>query len=144
MLAAIHSRLDAGMSYPTALQAALRLVMPDGAELLSSPNDTLGVCYVRALLRLGSPMRAFCVKRTGDFRSGALADGASSATAVRGAVLRGDWAGAARAMPESCFTLLRQEALAGRLHRPDALDAPLLYRLRSMNDAEWAGLPGLS
>lgn len=28
MLAAIHSRLDAGMSYPAAMEAALRLVMP--------------------------------------------------------------------------------------------------------------------
>ena len=144
MLAAIHSRLDAGMGYPAALQAALSVVLPEGAELLSRPNDTLAVCYLRAIRRLGADMTPFAVRRTGSYHDGGMAGAASSATAVRGAVLRGDWSGAAAGLTEEGCAILRREALNGRLHRPEALEGALLVRLRSMSGEEWEALPGAS
>lgn len=144
MLAAIHSRLDAGLSYPAALSGALHLILPDCAPLLDTPNNTLAVCYLRAIERLGAQMRPIPVKREGDYHAAALSNAMPSATAVRSAVYRGDWEAARGAMPESAYALLRQAADAGQLMRPDALDQALLYRLRTMDEDAWHALPGLS
>ena len=49
--AAIQPRLSAGLPYPAALSAAMAEVAPAAARVLQSPNNTLGVCYLRALRR---------------------------------------------------------------------------------------------
>ncbi|MGN0972680.1 MAG: nucleotidyltransferase family protein, partial [Aristaeellaceae bacterium] len=60
------------------------------------------------------------------------------------AIDRGDWQGLQRVLPEDVFALLHQEALAGRVMRPDTLDQALMYRLRTMSDEDWHALPELS
>lgn len=89
-------------------------------------------------------MKPFCIRRTGSFHSGSIDGCASSASAVRGAILRGDWSGAAAAVPESCMDIIRSEAMAGKLHRPDSLDSAIMYRLRTMSTQDWSDLPGIS
>ena len=64
--------------------------------------------------------------------------------ALRGAILRGDWQNVRDAMPQEAFAILCDAAAGCRLHRPDALDSALLYRLRTMTTAEYAALPDLS
>ena len=88
-------------------------------------------------------MEVFPIARTGDYHATALAD-IPSATALRAAIDRGDWQGLQRALPEDVFALLRQEAMAGRMMRPGALDQALLYRLRTMTIDSWHALPELS
>lgn len=90
MLAAIHGRLDAGMAYPAALHGALTLLMPEYAQLLLHPNNTLAVCYLRAIQRLGATMKPVLVPRAGAYHAPQLTSGFASATAVRAAVRRGD------------------------------------------------------
>ena len=144
MLAAIHSRLDAGLPYPRAVSEALGLMLPEALPLLSSPNDTLAVAYLRAMLRLDAPMEVYPIPREGSYHATGLDAELPSATAVRAAVLRGSWERVRSAMPEPAYAVLREEAIRGRVMRPDALDLPLLYRLRSMDDEAWEALPGLS
>lgn len=145
MLAAVHSRLDAGASYPVAVHAALETLMPGEAALLTAPNATLGVCYLRALARLGADMEPIAIARRGGYHDTEMtADGFASATAIRSAVRRGDWAGVKRGMPESAYAVLAGEARMGRVTPPDALDQALLYRLRTMDGEAWRELPGLS
>ena len=144
MLAAIHGRLDAGQSYPSALHGALTLLMPEHAPLLASPNNTLAVCYLRAMLRLGADMTPVLIPRTGAYHDPSLSGGLSSATAVRGALRRGDWDGVARAVPPTTLRVLREAALSGRVMPAGGLDQALLYRLRTMSGEAWAALPGLS
>ena len=142
--AALQEQLGRGLPYPAALGAAVAALDPEAAALLASPNNTLAVCYLRAMLRLGSTMDVCPVPRQGAYHDTSLADGMPSATALRGAILRGDWRGAERAMPGEAYAVLREAALQGRLHRPEALDLPLLYRLRAMTEAERRALPDLS
>lgn len=144
MLAAIHSRLDAGFSFPAALQSAIELLLPDAAPLLSSPNNTLAVCYLRAILHLDAPMTAVPVRRTGAYHDTQTNGAASSATSVRAAIRRGDWQAAAEAVPPTVYDALRQADADGRLLPPAALDQALLYRLRTMEEDAWHELPGLS
>ncbi len=145
MLAAIHGRLDAGWAYPAAVSGALDTLMPREAALLSSPNNTLAVCYLRAMLRLDARITPVLIPRKGSYHDDDMGgEGFASAGAVRGAVWRGDWQGAESAMPEAAYAVLRREALAGRVMRQNALDEALLYRLRTMTREEWQALPGLS
>ena len=142
--AATQNRLNQGLSWPEALAAATASLDPDAGKLLRSPNNTLAICYLRAMLRLGAGMDVYPVPRQGDYHETAVSGAFASATALRGAILRGDWQSAGLAMPEKAFAILRNATLHGRLHRPEALDLPLLYRLRGMSDEELAGLPDLS
>lgn len=55
-----------------------------GTLLTASPNDTLGVEYIKALLASGSTMKPFAVKREGnDYHDTKLSLGFASASAIR-------------------------------------------------------------
>lgn len=141
--AAIRRGLDAGLSHPAALSAACEKALPGSGALLASPNNTLALCYLRALMRLGSAMTPYLIPRASDYHATALTQAFPSATAVRGAILRGDWQGMRTSLPAPAFTVLEEALAARRLHRPDVLDTVLLYRLRGMTGSEWAALPGM-
>lgn len=141
---AIQARMKAGLPYPAAASAALEAALPGAGALLESPNSTLAICYLRAMLRLGASMEVVPVQREGSYHGTRLQDGPPSATALRGAILRGDWAAARTAMPEEAYQVLRACAAKGRIHRPDALDTALLYRLRTMSADEYSALPDIS
>ncbi|MGN0746448.1 MAG: nucleotidyltransferase family protein [Aristaeellaceae bacterium] len=140
---ALRQALASGLPYPAALQQAVGALSPDAAALLSSPNNTLALCYLRAMRRLNAHMEVFPIARTGDYHATALSD-TPSATALRSAITRGDWQGLHSALPEDVYALLRQESLAGRVHPAHGLDQALLYRLRTMSAADWRALPELS
>ena len=141
---AMREPLGRGLPWPEVLATARGALDPDLGKLLDSPNNTLAICYLRAMLHLGARMDVYPVPRQGDYRDTAVSGAFSSATALRGAILRGDWQGTKQGMPEETYTILRDAALHGRLHRPEALDLPLLYRLRGMSAEELARLPDLS
>ena len=143
MLACIHGRLDAGASYPSAVAAAMELLMPEGAQLLNCPNNLLAVSYLRAMHWLGRDMEIVPVQRRGDYHA-TMVETMPSASAVRGAMLRGDWNSVERSMPPAAWREVRQAVLDGKLHRPEALDPVLLYRLRILTNEEWESLPDLS
>lgn len=139
----VQRYLQQGLSYPAALSAAAESHNPAIGSLLASPNNTLAICYLRAMLRLNSRMEAFPVLRTTDYHATTV-ETMPSATALRGALERGDWSALERSLPESTFAALMQEARGVRLHRAHALDQALLYRLRTMSATEWKQLPDLS
>lgn len=66
----IRSTLKKGLSYPAAVAGAIRLSADgksEAADLLSSPNNLLGIEYCRALKRFSSAIRPVTVKRLGDY-----------------------------------------------------------------------------
>lgn len=140
----VQQHMQHGLPHPAALSAAAEGHTPGLGALLSSPNSTLAICYLRAMLRLGVQMDAYPIKRRGGYHDTSLTDTLPSATALRGAVLRGDWRGVDMGLPAEARDILHEAALRHRLHRPDALDAALLYRLRTMSADEYAQLPDLS
>ena len=142
---AVARHISGGLPYPAAVAAAANETLPGAGALLSQPNSTLAVCYLRALLRLGSQMEVVPVRRDAAYHATTLEDQPfPSATALRGAILRGDTHSAEAAMPAGAAAILREEALQGRLHRPEALDTALLARLRTMTQADYERLPDLS
>lgn len=141
---ALHRRMAEGLPYPAALSAAMAETHPEVGDLLASPNNTLAVCYLRAMLRLNASMEVFPIARSSDYHATGLSNQLPSATALRSAAFQGDWLGCKANLPAPAYAVLQDAALDGRLHRPDALDQALLYRLRSMRHTDWSALPDLS
>lgn len=140
----IRQLMAEGVPYPAAVAKAADSLCPGAGEALSQPNSTLAVCYLRAMQRIGSSMQVCPVQRSGSYHETSLDGGMPSATALRGAILRGDWRSAQAAMPPAAFACLKAAAAAGRIHRPEALDAALLCRLRTMQAQNYAALPDVS
>lgn len=133
--AALKAALDRGASFAAAQGEALSACLPAPRPASwEKPNNILALCYLRALRRLESPLLSLPVRREGDYHASAL-EGQRwpSATAVRAAFLGGDLA-AARA---ACG----YDLPAAPVCRPGALDAVLLYKLRTQSARALACLP---
>lgn len=104
------------------------------ARELSSPNNILGISYLRALRRLHSDILPLPVLRQGDYHADSLTSpGYPSASATRRAFLSGNITAAETA----CGYALN----GADRHSPVALDLALLYRLRGMDKAALCALP---
>ncbi len=129
----LKEALAAGCSFPTARARALQQMGVAGD--LGSPNNILGIEYVKAMLRLGCNMELLPVFRSGGYHDSVLNDAAPSATAVREQIAAGgDWEGA---VPPAAAELFRVAAL----HTLEAGERGILARLRTMTDDEFAALP---
>ncbi len=78
--------LRAGLSYPAARQKALTLIYPEKAydTILESPNNILGIEYIKAIYRMGSHIRPLTISRkSAQYHDRELGDVISSASAIR-------------------------------------------------------------
>lgn len=140
----LRAALAQGEGYPAALSAAIASVRPGLAGLTDAPNNTLAVCYLRAILRLGGGMEPILIPREGSYHAHGVDPEAPSASAIRGALERGDYLRAREALPEASAEIIREAFLSGRRARAERYDLMLIRRLREMTEAEYAGLPDLS
>lgn len=79
-----------GTSFATARQAAVRSILGQPAQLLSSPNDNLGVEYLRALAALRSPIRPLALPRQGAGHDSQTESEYPSASLLRRHILAGE------------------------------------------------------
>ena len=140
----LKSRLSGGLGYPAALAAAADRILPGAGTLLSSPNNTLAVCYLRAVRRLGLSMKPVMIPRRGKYRAAEIDPSAPSASALRDALVRGNYAAAFRALPPETAARLKARFLARSVPDPAVLDALLFSVLRSMPPEAFRALPDAS
>ncbi len=127
---ALKTRLSEGVGYPAALSAAADETLPEAAGMLKEPNNILAVCYLRAIRRLRSVMTPVCIPRSGSYHAHQVDPASPSASAIRAAVLRGDYQGAFAALPDPSIRTLRRRLLDHALPDSAVADALLLARLR--------------
>ncbi|MBR3105546.1 MAG: nucleotidyltransferase family protein [Clostridia bacterium] len=138
----IQDGLQKGLSFATAQGQAVAKRLNIPAAALNAPNTALALSYLRALIRLNSAILPVPILRTSDYHAGELA-ALPSASAVRGAILRGDWAGVKNAMPETAYSVLEKVMLEG-VCPSDGLDAILRHRLLFSAPEEIARWPGIA
>ena len=101
--------LKEGNSYPKSVQLAMNSM---GTLLTASPNDTLGVEYIKALLASGSTMKPFAVKREGnDYHDTKLSSGFASASAIRSQIeceAASSISSLSAFLPETSFSLMEK------------------------------------
>ena len=131
---ALRTWLEKGLSFPAARQAAAEALGAKG-DVLTHPNDILGVEYCKAILSQKSAMEPVPISRAGDYHAREADAQAPSATAVRTRMLRGEsWD---IYVPESA----RSVFAGASLHALSQGEQAILYRLRTMSDSEFEALP---
>ena len=140
--AALRAELTKGDSFAAARQRAVAaLLSPSDATLLSDPNNTLGIEYGRALLRVGAAPALFTIPRTGAAHDAAPENaGDYSASAIRHLLAEGHRADALSRMVPAMRTVYEVEEAAGRAPVFAACERAILARLRSMTPAEFDAL----
>ena len=137
--------LERGVAYAAARQQAVEAVFGgEVAGLLSSPNDILGVEYLKQLLAAGSRIRPMAIPRTGAGHHDGPSGGIASASWIREEVEKGRFSRAGACMPEASRQVLREALDAGECADERLLERPLLARLRAMPLGELATLPDIS
>lgn len=133
--------LDEGMPFAACRQAvAEALLDKETAALLATPNNNLGVEYLRALDRLGSSITPMTIRREGagyhQISDEAESPAFRSATDLRRSILAENWADVEGYLIPGASELLRAAP------RPTAdMERALLAKLRTMTAADWSALP---
>ena len=136
----LKAELALGDSFAAARQRAVSsLLAPADAALLSSPNNTLGIEYCRALLQTGSNAEVFTISRTGAGHDAAVSDaGSYSASATRTLLAEGHREEALSRMVPAMQAAYQTEEAAGRAPVfASNCERAILARLRSMSAADF-------
>jgi len=76
----VKKHLDEGINYPTAMSKALKTI---SGNTVDTPNDILGLCYVKEILKNNYNIKPVTIKRNGDFNSKAIEGKITSASSIR-------------------------------------------------------------
>ena len=130
--------LGKGITYAAAQQKAATALMGDKAVIFATPNNVLGIEYIKALKKNNSAMRPVTMQRTGGEHD---SDTGYSASALR--KMFSDENIPASLMPETVTGICKDEINSGR--GPvfaNRSDLAILSRLRSIDD--FSDIPGIS
>lgn len=145
----LQEELKKGNSFPRARQNAALKILNDNrryANLLSSPNNILGIEYLKALKRCKSTINPMLVKREKVYYNDeAVVDDFASATAIRRLITLRQYDDLRRVIPKNNYNLLMEELQRGNY----VLDLcqyekEIIYNLRRMETEEIANLPDVS
>lgn len=104
----LRQYLKQGESFPKARLQALTKTF-SSPELLSSPNNILGVEYIKALYRRNSSIQPLTIKRSGhDYHDNNISGQFASATALRKAIAEGTFTVLHTQMPGFAFQILNK------------------------------------
>lgn len=140
----LRSNLMLGMGFASARQNALEDISPEIARVLSNPNDTLAVEYIRALALSGSSIEPLAVLREGaGHDSDVVCADSASASLIRSMLKNGE--DVSGLMPQSAYEILSAEISAERAPADIArLETAVLARLRLMSAKELSEVPDMS
>lgn len=138
----LRSAQRAGFSYPAARNRALVDYCPSLAQnesVLTSPNNILGIEYIKALLHTDSPIQPVTIRRAGaDYHDRRFGSDFCSALALRQAILSGQaLESLAAQMPESSYRLLKESLEKTPALCSDDFSNMLLYKLLSEQDMSY-------
>lgn len=140
MDAIIRELLPGGMPYAAARQQAAERIAGESLPVLRSPNDILGVEYIKALYEQRLPIKPIAVRRVGAGHDKAGGGEFPSASELRRRLLRGE--SIQSNMPPEAAEALAQEMRRGRGPvMGDALDTAIVSRLRMLPREAYESLP---
>ena len=130
----LRPQLDAGLSFPAARAKAL-MEMGMDAAILDTPNNILAVEYCKAILAQGCAMNILPIYRGGSYHDEEADAENPSATSLRNLLEKGEkWESF---VPDAAFSCFENAPI----HRLKNGEKAILYRLRTMTDAEFEALP---
>lgn len=135
--------LSKGLSYPKARENALLLYLNDVrkyANVLSSPNNILGIEYLKAIKRLKSKVKPFTIKRIdAGYNSLKVKDRLASATAIRNLLKNNE--NVKKLMPTPAYNILLDNINHGKMVSDiSVFEKEIIYTLRKMSLEEISNL----
>ena len=148
----LSHELARGESYPKARENAVMMYLNDVrrfANVLSAPNNILGIEYLKSLKRLKSNIKPITIKREGSKYNDTVIPRSSrfaSATAIRNLCNSSeDITPIQRFIPEATFDILEENIKKGTFVKDISIfDKEIIYTLRKMSTKEIANLPDVS
>lgn len=139
--------ISMGISYPKALSNSMSKYCVDtssiNTEIISSPNNVLGIEYIKALKEISSNIEPFAIKRNGDeHNSRSITSEFASATNVRELIYRSK--SFADYVPKNCIDLYNSEILSGNIARIENNIRGLLFKIRSMSAGDISKIADVS
>ena len=145
----LSHELSKGLSFPKARENALLMYLNDirrFSNVLSSPNNILGIEYLKALKKLKSPITPVTVERyNAGYHDTSYNGNVASATAIRNIIKNNGWDILRKVVPENTFSILLENIKVGHVV-PDlsVFEKQIIYNLRKMSIQEIAELPDVS
>ena len=154
----LSNYLDTGLSFPKARENALLEYIKNFEDvntnfdnyknILSSPNNILGIEYLKALKKYKSSIKPVCIKRSiADYNSSDISINTSiaSATAIRELIKNKNFNTIKTVIPEKSYSILADCINSGCII-PDlnCFEKEIIYVLRKMSIEEIANLPDVS
>ncbi|MBR1691222.1 MAG: nucleotidyltransferase [Lachnospiraceae bacterium] len=145
----LKTYMKRGYNYPMARNQALEMVIPDFVEyedIIQTPNNILGIEYLKALIQSGSQITPYTVRRMGSgYHDHRLNVAYSSAISIRHSLLLGNSiARIVDQVPKNCHPLLFEHANKSFPIFPDDFSTILKYRLLLEADEGFTGYADVS
>lgn len=145
----LSHELKKGLSFPKARENALMIYLNDirkYANVLSSPNNILGIEYLKALKKLKSKIQPVTIPRYGaGYNDLSYSSNIASSTAIRNMIKNNGFKVLQGLMPAPSYATLVQNIKTGHVI-PDisVFEKEIIYTLRKMQIQEIAELPDVS
>ena len=144
----LSSNLKKGLSFPKAREEAIVRYLGDKqySFLLSSPNNILGIEYLKALKKYNSEIKPICIQRKDAGHLSLDYTGeVASATAIRKLVYANRMKEVKTFTTPATFRILEEEIRKGHFVKDLSIfEDIIIYNLRKMSLAEIANLPDVS
>ncbi len=145
----LNHELSKGISFPKARENALLLYLNDirrYANVLSCPNNILGIEYLKALKKLKSTLIPIAIPRNKvGYNSLQTVDNFASATAIRQMLVTRNTKNLHRFVPESSYEILKNCISNGQYVSGLAqFEKEIMYILRKMTVSEIAEIPDVT
>lgn len=145
----LSDELKKGLSFPKARENALAAYLEENKEflnILSTPNNILGIEYIKALKRHKSDISPISIARfEAGYNDVTYSGNIASATAIRNITKNGNFDVLRKLLPTSSYSILMDNIKQGHIV-PDlsAFEKQIIYNLRSMYIDEIAELAEVS
>ena len=157
----LANELKKGVSFPKARENALikcfqlkdnisslKLKNNNSAirDILSSPNNILGIEYLKALHKRNSSIKPVCISRyEADYNSTTITNNIASATSIRNLILSKDYNTIKNLIPTSSYSTLINCLNEGHIVPSlSCFEKEIIYVLRKMDIEEIANIPDVS
>ena len=146
----LNSELSSGISFPKARENALRkyLNIPEDDTSLSinTPNNILGIEYLKALKKYNSNIKPISVKRIDSgYNDLEYSNNMASATAIRQLIKNGTYDNLNNLLPKKSYKIL-MDSIKSENIVPDlsCFEKEIIYTLRKLTVDEISHLPDVS
>lgn len=145
----LNHELSKGVSFPKARENAVLMYLNDirkYSNILSSPNNILGIEYFKALKKTKSMIKPINIQREGTgYNDLGISSKFASATAIRDMIINNKLSKLPYLMPKETYKTLYNSFAKGHYVKDlSRFEKEIIYTLRRMTLAEIANLPDVS